>query len=925
MKGMAAVATTVEETLRPRFFWRAKPRPASAPAPAAEQPEPESTDLEPTIYRFILVHSLRAQITLLVITLVSFPFLYYSLKLPKTIINRAIHGHHFPEEFLGFEFNQVPYLMLLCGLFLTLVLINGGFKYVINTLKGQLGERMLRRFRYQLYQRLLRFPASYFQKTSSAQIIPMITVECEPLGGFIGDAFVQPLFQGGQLLTIIFFMFMQDPILGLAAIALYPMQGYVIPKLQAKVNLLMKRRVRTVRQVADRVQESAAGIVEIHANDTVKLQLTDFAHVLGTIYDIRFEIYRRKFFVKFLNNFIGQLTPFFFYSLGGYLVIQGSLSFGALVAILAAYKDLASPWKELLDFYQIKENSRITYDQIVEQFQPTGMVDAGLLLDEPDVVTPLTGEIAVANLSLAEDDKSRVVDAVSFTVQPTEHVAIIGQGGSGKNELAMLLARLVRPTSGRITIGGTDIADLPIAVIGRRIGYVGSMPYLFSGTLRDNLLLGLRHRPVRPAEYEEATARRRARDLHEARSSGNIDFDLHADWIDYESAGVSDRAELTPRIAEVLARLDFEEDVYTFGLRGQLDPAKHPAVAARLIEARKALAEQLAAAGITKLVETYDLKRYNSNATVAENVLFGTPIGPAFDAGSLAENTYVLSVLDKLGLTEELVEVGQQVAAMMTEMFAGLPPEHEFFDQFSFISAGDLPDFAAILAATENGGTRALNHEQRSRLLSLPFKLVAARHRLDVLDERLQQRLLEARHAFRSELPAQAQGQIEFFDADRYNAAASLQDNILFGKIAYGEADAAVRVPQVLAEVLDALSLRAAVIDVGLDYHVGTGGSRLSPAQRQRAAIARALLKRPDLLILNEATTALDGQAQAKVTEGLRQEMAGRGLIWALHRASLARNFDRVLVMSGGKVAEQGRFAELDRKDSLTGLLMAAE
>ncbi len=111
----------------------------------------------------------------------------------------------------------------------------------------------------------------------------------------------------------------------------------------------------------------------------------------------------------------------------------------------------------------------------------------------------------------------------------------------------------------------------------------------------------------------------------------------------------------------------------------------------------------------------------------------------------------------------------------------------------------------------------------------------------------------------------------------------------------------------------------------GSIIEVGTGGSRLSLAQRQRAAIARALLKRPDLLILNEATTALDGQAQAKVSEGIRQDMAGRGLIWVLHRASLARDFDRVLVMSGGKLQEQGTFAELDRQDSLTGLLLAAE
>ena len=924
MKAMTAAASSADAVLRPGLLPGVAPQSDAERVPQPPIP-PEVSDLESSVYRFILKHSMKQQILLLLLTLSSFPFLYYSLDLPKTIVNRAIGGKHFPEQLLGFEFDQVPYLMILCAAFLALVFINGAFKYAINTFKGQIGERMLRRFRYSLYQRLLCFPLSYFHKNSSAQIIPMITVECEQLGGFIGDAFNLPLFQGGQLLTMILFMFMQDPILAAAAIALYPVQGYIIPKLQFKVNRLAKQRVRTVRQVADRVQESAAGIVEIQANDTVKLNLTDFAHVLGRIYDIRFEIYKRKFFAKFLNNFIGQLTPFFFYSLGGYLVIKGDLSFGALVAITVAQKDLASPWKELLDFYQIKENSRITYEQIVEQFQPSGMTDAKLLLAEPEQVMPLTGGLSVANVSLDEDDKSRVVDAVSFTVQLDEHVAIIGQSGSGKSELALLLARLARPSSGRITVGGLDFAELPVAVIGRRIGYAAAMPYLFAGTLRDNLLLALRHIPLRPPEYDETLARERERQLYEARRSGNIDFDLQADWIDYRSAGVSGPAELTERIAEILRRLDFEEDVYGLGLRGRLDPAAQAELAQRLLEARRALEQRLVADGITNLVETYDPERYNSNATVAENLLFGTPIGPTFELDALADNIHVRRVLDQLGLTDDLVEAGRQIAATMTEMFAGLPPEHEFFEQFSFIGAHELPEFASVLAAAESGGVGGLDRQQRDKLLSLPFKLIAARHRLGILEEGMQQRLLEARRAFRESLPDEARSQIEFFDPARYNAAASLQDNMLFGKIAYGEADAVARVPQVLRDVLEALSLRSAVMDVGLDYHVGTAGSRLSLAQRQRAAIARALLKRPDLLILNEATSGLDAPAQTKVAAGLREEMAGRGLIWVLHRASLARNFARVLVMSGGKLQEQGRFEELDRKDSLTALLMAAE
>ena len=83
------------------------------------------------------------------------------------------------------------------------------------------------------------------------------------------------------------------------------------------------------------------GATEVRANDTMRFELADASSRLGTIYGIRVEIYKRKFFVKFLNNFLAQVTPFFFYAIGGYFVIQGQLTVGALVAVIAAYKE---PW-----------------------------------------------------------------------------------------------------------------------------------------------------------------------------------------------------------------------------------------------------------------------------------------------------------------------------------------------------------------------------------------------------------------------------------------------------------------------------------------------------------------------------------------------------------------------------------------------------
>jgi putative ABC transport system ATP-binding protein len=919
---------SMSETLKLRWARTAETVGAGAAGASAAGPEkrPSGSGLEPTIYGFIIRHSLWKQVALLVFTLVSFPFLYYSLDLPKTIVNRAIGGKKFPQELYGiWDLDQIPYLLTLCGIFLALVFINGGFKYYINVYKGQLGERMLRRLRYELYHRLLRFPIGHYKRVSASELIPMITAEVEPLGGFIGDAFVLPAFQGGTLITIIAFMFMQDPVLGTAAVALYPLQGYFIPKLQRKVNLLGKERVRTVRQVADKVGDSAAGITEIYANDAVRLQLANFASFLGTIYDIRFEIYRRKFFVKFLNNFIAQLTPFFFYTIGGYLVIQGDLSFGALVAVLAAYKDLASPWTELLNFYQLLQDAKIKYDQVVEQFQPEGMIDDRRQLDPPAVIPPLTGEVAAANLSLAEDERARIIDAVSFSFPSNAHVAIVGQSSSGKHELGMLLARLIEPTSGRITIGGTDIATLHDAVIGRRIGYASATPHFFTGTLQDNLYFGLKNRPIRARDYEPLRAKTVATALAEARQSGNTDLDPGADWIDYEAAGAKDEKELILRTVEVLRAVDLDEDVYSLGLRGKLNPKIHPEIAERILAARRALADRLAEEAISHLVERFDPERYNSNASLAENLLFGTPVGPAFDFDFLAQNTYVLHILDKVGLTEDLIAMGAEVAQTMVELFADLPPDHEFFEQYSFISAGDLPEYQAILARRNKSGSEGLKPEDRTKLLALPFKLIVARHRLDLLDAAFQARILAARKVFAADLPDAMRSQIEFFDADRYNAAATLQDNVLFGKVAYGEAAAPSRIPAAITAVLDAAGLRETIVAIGLEFGVGSSGSRLSAAQKQKAALARALLKRPDITILNEATTALDGTTQAKVMDGVKAACSERGLVCILHRASQARHFDRILVMDSGHIVEQGTFAELDRPGTALTALVQAE
>jgi ABC-type multidrug transport system fused ATPase/permease subunit len=864
--------------------------------------------VEKGIFSFTLRYSRTQQIVLLAMIFGSFPFLYYSLDLPKQIVNEAIGGSGFPKPLLGIQFSQLQYLAILSGLFLAMVLVNGAFKYVISVYTGVMAERLLRRLRFMLLHRIIRFPLPHFRKVSQGEMVAMVTTESEALGGFVGDAFSVPAFQGGVLITTLFFIAKQDPMMGLAAIALYPMQAYIIPRLQRRVNQLGKQRVRHVRKLSERIGELVSGAPDIHANDTSRYELAAFSDQLGEIYDVRFDIYNKKFFIKFLNNFLNQLTPFFFYSIGGFLVIQGNLSFGALVAVLAAYKDLSAPWKELLTWYQTMMDTKVKYDQLVEQFELPTLMDETLLIDGQEDPPLLEGPLTATNLQLADDDGGRVLDGISFTMPLDCHGAIIGPGGSGKGDLARLLARQFLPTGGRLTVGSTDLASLPEAVTGRRIGYVDAEAYIRAGTIRDNLIYGIRNYPRHGNDGVPADRLKR---LEENLAAGNSPFDITADWIDTEALGYGDRDGLVQAGVAALKLVRLEEDIFNAGLRSPVNPERHPALADKLLTIRTAFRERLDDPAIAGLVEVFDRERFNQNASIAENILFGTPLDERLRQEHIAEQAYVMHILDAAGLRERFLRVGHDIAGLMLEIFRDLPPGHEFFERYSFIDHEDLPDFQRMLGVVRQSGFAALAAPDRARLISLTFRMVPARHRLGLVDEAMEQDILKARRLFAERLPDDLKDAVAFFEVDRFKADASISDNILFGKVDSLRPDAGMRISAALRDLIQSEGVYEEVLQVGLEMETGIAGKRLTVEQRQKLALARAILKRPQLLIVNEALSALEPALREAILADLDETMQGRGLLWIDSALPENISFDLVIRMDNGRIAGIERSGEM--------------
>jgi ABC-type multidrug transport system fused ATPase/permease subunit len=846
---------------------------------------------------------------LVLLSLASLPLVYITLELPKKIIN-LLEGTAIPDSFLGVEMDRLSFLIVLSCAFLLVVLLSGGLKYLLNVYRGSLGEHLLRRLRYELYQRILLFPMPHFKRVSPGELIPMITAETEPLGEFIGESFTLPVFQGGTLLTYLFFIFQQDLFLGLAATALYPFQLYVIPQLQKRVNELSKERVAVQRNLSGRIGETISGIDEVHANDTSLFERANISQRLGRIYLIRFDIYKRKFFIKFLNNFIAQLTPFFFYSVGGYFVLRGDLSIGSMVAVLVAYKDLSGPWKELLRYYQRMEDVRVKYTQVIQQFNPLNLLNHEIIDERPESADLPDREIRANNIRYSEDGLYFAIDGTSFKFPFNEHCAAVGLGNSGKTELAFLMSRLISPSSGNMTIGDRRMEDMPEAIIGQRFGYVGPAVFMFNGSVYDNVCYGLKHQPIR--HDDEKADKQVQHERHLAKQSGNTPDRYDEEWIDHRALGLENCEQLVSRVIEILQLVELDEEIYQFGLQSRVQQSDNSDLVERIMQARAQLRDRFDEPEIKRLVEPFDHEKYNLNMTVSENLLFGTVYDESSSVEQLIDRPVIQDILAEFGLNEAFLNAGLQIAEIMLDLFSDVEPDSELFEQFSFIDADDLPEFNKLLQQARQHGLENLGADDKRRLISLPFKLIVARHRLGLITEPIQQSILQARAKIREIAQTEDLG-IEFFNESSYNPRVSIQDNILFGKLAYGQAHAQSKINSLIADVVNSLGLRNDIIEAGLAYEVGVAGGRLSSIQRQKLGLARALLKEPDLLVVNEALSSFDPASERRLIDNVRKAMQGRGILWVLGRVQLAEQFDCVMVMERGKVLEMGSFGDMQQ------------
>ena len=848
--------------------------------------------MDRSLFAFIWKYSKREQIMLLVFTVLTFPFLYATLELPKRIINDAIGAQDLMVNAFGYELSRIQFLTGLCLSYLAAVLAHGLLKMRLNTMKGVVAERLLRRFRYGLIARMMRFPKRYFQNTSQGELVSMVTSEAEPMGGLMGDFIAQPAFQAGQMLIIVTFLFLQSFWFGLAGIALIPLQAYVIPILQRQINQLNKERIKEVRLLAAEIGETAAGITDLRTNGGWRFRLAGFTDRLGRLFDIRFRIYQKKFFMKFLNNFITQLTPFFFYLVGGILAIRGEITVGALVAALAAYKDLSNPWKELLAYYNQTQDMGLRWEIVMERFGPVGMIDAGLFTGTPDDIPHLNGDIEISNVTVRNHDGAAVLDDLTLSIPKGAQVAIKTSTMSERRAIAELLTRELLPSRGSVTMGGHDIGALHQAVIAARIGYVQAQPYLFHGTIGDNLLMSLRTSP-KTVLWDP---KRRDREGIEALRSGNSLDSLHAEWLDPALAGLDTMEDVNGWWFELSRVLNTDEAIIRGMLGSQMDPAEYPSLAEKIVDLRGEVYETLKMRNLDRAVHRFDPDMFNPAIPLGGNLLFAATRRDISQQG-LAGETAFLGMIAEEGLAEQAIAISQTLVETLHQTFGMDGTNHPLFTALG-IEEALYERLVDIAARRRSKGDGALSEEEFALLLTVPFAFTAEQIG-PAFPESFKDEILKIRRTRAPHLRELADDMFIELAPQNYFPRMTLLENLIYGRISGMAGLQADLVVDAVSDVLRAHDLRREVATNVFDVATAIAGANLPPSILERAAFTRAGIKRPDVLIFDQA---LAGSDLAQTRARLRDLLPDTIQIFLDDRFDAPESYDMFVEISHGRI-----------------------
>lgn len=366
---------------------------------------------------------------------------------------------------------------------------------------GRIGERVLYTLRLKIFAQLQRLGLDFYERELTGRIMTRMTTDVDALSTFLQTGLVTAFVSVVTFFGIMVALLVLDVGLALVVFATLPLlivATYFFRRASVKAYELARERVSVVN--AD-LQESVAGLRIVQAFRREGDGARRFAERSAAYRSARI---RGQWLISVYFPFVQLLSSIAAAAVlvvGGGRVDDGTLAIGSLVAYLLYIDLFFAPVQQLSQVFDGYQQASVSLGRIQDLLrEPTSTQPPA----KPLPVTSLRGDIAFEDVHFSYGDGEEALTAVDLTIPAGQTVAFVGETGAGKSTLVKLVARFYDPTSGRVTVDGTDLRDLDLTAYRHRLGVVPQEAYLFPGTVRDAIAYG---RPDATDAEVEAAAR----------------------------------------------------------------------------------------------------------------------------------------------------------------------------------------------------------------------------------------------------------------------------------------------------------------------------------------------------------------------------------------------------------------------------------
>lgn len=350
---------------------------------------------------------------------------------------------------------------------------------------GRLGEQLMERLRIRTFEHMQRQQMDFYTSERAGVLLTRMTSDIEALSVLFNEGIINFAVQGLTLAVITVLLFNYDPLLALVTLAA------ALPATLASSLWFRKRAAADYRRVRDRIadllgnlQESLAGIRVIAAYDRRAASIARHREAVDRHRDANLRASRANSVYGPGSEAIGITTQAVLLGAGGAMTVSGRITVGELAAYLLFLTAFFAPVQALVQLYDSYQRGAAALAKLRELFATTPTVR-----DRPGAAAmpEVRGEISLENVSFAYRGHDFVLRDVNLRVMPGETLALVGETGAGKTSVARLITRLYDPTEGTVRIDGRDLRDVTLTSLRSQIGVVSQEPFLFAGTVRDNV------------------------------------------------------------------------------------------------------------------------------------------------------------------------------------------------------------------------------------------------------------------------------------------------------------------------------------------------------------------------------------------------------------------------------------------------------